>query len=180
MAGIDASGGNSAFRPREDSDDNRAQNRARPRGHLHSRWHGRADHPCVTGRGGGVRLQIRYRVARRAPDGHSLARSNGKDQGGKWRAPRHYVLPEQRARPGHRDDVAGDSWRARNLRHVIRHPGAESPSCGDLRGRLRFPNYDVAWKAMDGDLGTIAAACPRRPASTAWTRRSITDSAKSR
>ena len=36
----------------------------------------------------------------------------------------------------------------------FRHPGAEGPSCGDLRVGFAFPNYDVAWKAMDGDLGT--------------------------
>jgi hypothetical protein len=39
MAGIDASAGKSALRPREDSDNNDAQNRARPRGRLHSRGH---------------------------------------------------------------------------------------------------------------------------------------------
>ena len=152
--GFGASARNSVFRPWETCDDDDAPNRARPRGRLGSRRHSGAGYSCMAGRGGGVRLQIRHGVAGRPSDGHSLARSDSEDQGGKRRPARHYVLPEQRARSGHRDDVAGDRRRARNLRHVDwtswrrRTPPAAIFGVG-----FAFPDYDMAWKAMDGDLG---------------------------
>jgi TRAP-type C4-dicarboxylate transport system substrate-binding protein len=56
----------------------------------------------------------------------------------------------------------------------------KAPSAAIFGVGFAFPDYDVAWKAMDGELGAYCRGLAEKADPIAWTRRSTTGSVKSR
>ncbi len=111
---------------------------------------------------------MRHGAPRRAPDVHPRPRSDEGDQGTEQRPARHHALHQQRARPGHGDDVADDRRRARNVFLADRPAGAEKPGLRHLRRRLRLSRITTTsgrrWMAISAII--CASVCRTRSASS--------------
>ena len=129
--------------------------------------------------------EFAYKYGTALPDGHPMvirskeaAAKIKEESGGKLDIT---FYTEQRPRPGHRDDVAGDRRRAGNLWHVDRHARRRRA----LRRRFSASALPLPitirpgrrWTAISA---TIAAISRKRSASIAWTRPSTMGSARSR